>query len=188
MSKNSAGKKFFWNLLVIEVSAVILFIILWAIAFSIVEQHSFFDSLYFTITTMATVGFGDITPHTIWGKWLVMLYALTGVPLFVSLSGIILENRFNRTVKHHVAKFYKEIQEAEREIKDMEEKVSDEISDVMQETEINEEKIDDTQRDVRKTHRDVIKTEQEVEKLEKVLETEMNEGTPRWEKIIKKNK
>jgi len=186
MSKNSAGKKFFWNLLIIEVAAVILFILLWATVFSFVEHHSFFNSLYFTITTMATVGFGDITPHTVWGKGLVMIYALTWVPLFVSLSGIILENRFNRTVKHHVTKFYKEIQEAEREIKDMEEKVSDEISDVMAETEINEEKIDDTQRDVRKTQKDVIKTEQEVEKIEKVLEDEMTDEKPRWKKIIKK--
>ncbi|MEI6426021.1 MAG: ion channel [Candidatus Absconditabacteria bacterium] len=187
MSKNSQGKKFFSNLLIIEVGAIILFIVLGATIFAFVEHHSFFDSLYFTITTMATVGFGDITPHTVWGKGLVMLYALTGVPLFVSLSGIILENRFNRTVKHHVTKFYKEIQEAEREIKDMEEKVSDEISDVMAETEINEEKIDDTQRDVRKTQKDVIKTEQEVEKIEKVLENELEEDHhPRWKKIIKK--
>ena len=116
-----------------------------------------------------------------------MIYALTGVPLFVSLSGIILENRFNRTVKHHVTKFYKEIQEAEREIHQMEERVSDEISDVMEETEINEDKIDSTQRDVKKTQKDVLKTEKEVEKIEKVLENELaDDKNPRWKKIIKK--
>jgi len=129
---------------------------------------------------MATVGFGDITPHTPLGKTIVMIYALTGVPLFVSLSGIILESRFNRTVKHHVNKFYRELQEAEREIQAMEDRVSDEISDVMEETEHNEDKIDRTQKDV-------VKTEKEVEKIERVLEDELEEDKKsRWKKIIKK--
>lgn len=180
MSKNSLGKKFFSNLLIIEVIAIILFILLWATVFSYVEWHTFFDSLYFTITTMATVGFGDITPHTTLGKTIVMIYALTWVPLFVSLSGIILESRFNRTVKHHVNKFYRELQEAEREIQAMEDRVSDEISDVMEETEHNEDKIDRTQKDV-------VKTEREVEKIERVLENELEEDKKsRWKKIIKK--
>lgn len=180
MSKNSLGKKFFSNLLIIEVIAILLFVFLWATVFSYVENHTFFDSLYFTITTMATVGFGDITPHTTLGKTIVMIYALTWVPLFVSLSGIVLESRFNRMVKHHVNKFYRELQEAESEIQAMEDRVSDEISDVMEETESNEDKIDRTQKDV-------VKTGKEVEKIEKVLEDELEEDKKsRWKKIIKK--
>lgn len=180
MSKQSVGKKFFENLVFIEVWFIIFFLFVWALLFSLAEGHSFFNSLYFTTTTMATVGFGDITPHTTMGKILVMIYSLTGVPLFVSLSGIILENRFNRTVKAHVSKFYREIQEAEREIHEMEERVTEEISDVMQETAFNEDKIDETEKEVRKT-------EQEVHKIEKVLESELDQDQkPRWKKIIKK--
>lgn len=180
MTKHSPGKIFFENLVVIEISFIIVFLLIGATLFCLAEGHSFFDSLYFTITTMATVWFWDITPHTTIGKILVMIYSLTGVPLFVSLSGIILENRFNRTVKAHVSKFYREIQEAEREIHEMEDRVTEELTDVMEETTINEDRIDITQKEVHQT-------EKEVEKIEKVIENELvEEKTPWWKKIVKK--
>lgn len=41
--------------------------------------HSFFDAVYFTIVTLTTVGYGDITPQTQGGKIVTILMILSGV-------------------------------------------------------------------------------------------------------------
>jgi hypothetical protein len=41
------------------------------------------DSLYFSVTTMTTLGFGDIVPKSPWARSATMLEALTGVTLTV---------------------------------------------------------------------------------------------------------
>lgn len=38
-----------------------------------------FDGFYFAVVTLTTVGFGDMTPHTVAGKWLTVLMILVGV-------------------------------------------------------------------------------------------------------------
>jgi voltage-gated potassium channel len=51
-----------------------------------VEHWTFLDALYFSITTLATVGFGDLTPHTAIGKIFTIFYILVGIGV---LSGFI---------------------------------------------------------------------------------------------------
>lgn len=181
------AKKFFGNLFLLEVGVIVLLIVIGSLLFHRIEHHGFLDSMYFMVMTMSTIGYGDITPHTEAGKWLVMIYALMGVPLFVSLSGIILENRFNRSIKRHITKFYREIHTAENELKVMEEKVASELGDIMEETGSTEEKVEDTQKDVKITQKKVDKIEKEVKaeaKKEKEIEAEMRK--PRWKKIIRR--
>jgi len=53
--------------------------------FSYVEKHTVFDAFYWTITVFSTVGFGDITPHTIIGKVLFIFDAISGITTYVYL-------------------------------------------------------------------------------------------------------
>jgi len=55
------------------------------IIFSFVENHTPFDSFYWTITVFTTVGFGDITPHTIIGKVLFLFDAISGITTYIYL-------------------------------------------------------------------------------------------------------
>ena len=55
------------------------------LVFSYVEKHTLFDSLYWTITVISTVGFGDITPHTQIGKLLFMVDAVSGINVYIYL-------------------------------------------------------------------------------------------------------
>ena len=51
-----------------------------------VEDLSWTDSWYFTVVTLSTVGYGDISPQTAFGKTFTSFYLLLGVGLIVSLG------------------------------------------------------------------------------------------------------
>ncbi|MEG0285448.1 MULTISPECIES: potassium channel family protein [Vagococcus] len=54
-----------------------------------VEDMSFIDSFYFSFVTLATIGYGDLTPVTTIGKLFTVIYGILGLGL-VSLSvGVI---------------------------------------------------------------------------------------------------
>lgn len=50
-----------------------------------------FDALYFVIVTIATVGFGDISPQTVPGKIITLAIIITGVGCFVALAANVFE-------------------------------------------------------------------------------------------------
>jgi voltage-gated potassium channel len=59
--------------------------------FMIVEKLSLIDALYFSIVTMATVGYGDIHPHTMAGKILSIALIIGGVGTFLGVVASITE-------------------------------------------------------------------------------------------------
>ena len=57
------------------------------VGFHLIERWTLADSLYVTVQTLTTVGYGDIPPHTATGRAfavVVMLIGVAGVALFVS--------------------------------------------------------------------------------------------------------
>lgn len=50
-----------------------------------VEGWSWLDSLYFSVTIMSTVGLGDLSPTTPFGKIFTVVYIFVGVGVFVAL-------------------------------------------------------------------------------------------------------
>ena len=50
-----------------------------------VEGWSYLDSFYFSAISLATVGYGDFTPHTAAGKLLTVFYIFAGFGLLVAL-------------------------------------------------------------------------------------------------------
>lgn len=53
------------------------------------KMTSLLDSIYFTVATMTTVGYGDITPHSAPGKILAIVMMIVGAGFFVSYTAVL---------------------------------------------------------------------------------------------------
>ncbi len=78
----------------------ILVMLVGSFGFMLVENLSLIDAAYFTMVTIATVGYGDISPSTTFGKGLAIFLIFAGVGTFVSLlanaTEIFIERRDNQ--------------------------------------------------------------------------------------------
>lgn len=52
-------------------------------------ELTFIAALYFSVVTISTVGYGDITPTTDLGKWFCIFYMLIGIALIGLALGIV---------------------------------------------------------------------------------------------------
>lgn len=60
-----------------------------SIAYHYVEGWRWLDSIYFSVITIATIGYGDIVPKTDPGKIITVIYVLCGLGLFVATATAI---------------------------------------------------------------------------------------------------
>jgi voltage-gated potassium channel len=76
-----------------------------AVLFYIVEvvwggvKLNFFDALYWSVITMATIGYGDITPQTLGGKLIAIYASLTGIAVFTLTISVIAERFLSGAIK-----------------------------------------------------------------------------------------
>jgi voltage-gated potassium channel len=53
--------------------------------YTTVENFRVIDALYFSVTTLATVGYGDLSPKTDVGKLFTIVFMFVGIGVFVAL-------------------------------------------------------------------------------------------------------
>tara|TARA_B100000925_G_scaffold87899_1_gene63355 strand:+ start:5227 stop:5520 length:294 start_codon:yes stop_codon:yes gene_type:complete len=59
------------------------FIALGTVVYHHIEGWSWLDSLYFSVITLTTIGYGDFSPQTDLGKIFTLLYIVVGVALIL---------------------------------------------------------------------------------------------------------
>ncbi len=75
-------------------TSVVLFI--GTIAYHFIEGWSFIDSLYFSVVTLTTIGFGDFAPQTDAGKLFTILYIIMGIGVILTFINT-LQNHYNES-------------------------------------------------------------------------------------------
>ena len=80
----------------------LLFVLLWLLGgglFWAVEGVSFWTSLYWALITMATVGYGDVVPHTAMGRVVAGLTAIFGIATYTLLVSTLADYFMEATVR-----------------------------------------------------------------------------------------
>ena len=63
---------------------VFTLLIIGTVVFHLVEGWHWFDSFYYCVITLATVGYGDFTPKTFLGKLSAIIYIISGIGIFLA--------------------------------------------------------------------------------------------------------
>lgn len=75
------------------VIAALLIIASGTIVYSALEGWSLLDALYFSVVTLATVGFGDLHPTTDVGKLFTVFYILSGIGILAAFVSELARHR-----------------------------------------------------------------------------------------------
>jgi hypothetical protein len=71
-------------------------LVLGTLAIMLVEGLSAFDAFYFVVVTIATVGYGDISPSDVYGRAITIIIIIAGVGTFVAVFADVVENLLSR--------------------------------------------------------------------------------------------
>jgi voltage-gated potassium channel Kch len=64
-----------------------------------VEHFKWIDSYYFSVITLATVGYGDFVPHTNFGKIFTTFYIFIGVGIITTFISYTMRRRASKMKK-----------------------------------------------------------------------------------------
>ncbi len=92
------------KLVIASLITILVFTVLMLIIFLSEQKtnsaiNTLFDAIWYTLVTITTVGYGDITPRSILGRTSAMILLLAGVALFGALSGKFASFLFDRQQK-----------------------------------------------------------------------------------------
>jgi len=74
------------------------------VVYHFVEKLSWVNSYYFSVVTLATVGYGDIVPHTTFGKIFTTFYIFAGVGLLATFFSYRMRRRAYKLKARRTAK------------------------------------------------------------------------------------
>lgn len=90
--------------------------------------NSLFDSLWFVVSSLTTVGYGDIIPNSMIGRIISLILLIFGVLIFSAVTAA-LASYFNKKLLHEGSEDLKEIKEKldanEQEMKELKEEIAE---------------------------------------------------------------
>lgn len=90
---NDQLSKYSYHLLL---ASAVLAIATGTVFYHAVEHLSWLNAYYFSVITLTTVGYGDITPHTDAGKIFTTFYVLFGIGIITTFISVTMHRRSGR--------------------------------------------------------------------------------------------
>lgn len=82
-------------------SATVFILLVGTVFYHLVEHFSWLNAYYFSVVTLATIGYGDLTPHTAPGKLFTTFYIFAGVGIITTFFGYRLRRRIDNGPKRN---------------------------------------------------------------------------------------
>lgn len=82
--------------------------------------RGYFDILWWGVSTITTVGFGDVVPITTAGRTIGMALMYSGTVLFISFTGVLVSVWTEEEVEREIKPLEKEIEAGEKETERLE--------------------------------------------------------------------
>jgi voltage-gated potassium channel len=87
--------------------AVVLILTTGTVFYHHVEHLGWLDAYYFSVITLATVGYGDIVPHTPLGKLFTTFYIFIGVGIITTFFTYTIRRQADRRMERQAKKSHK---------------------------------------------------------------------------------
>ena len=95
---NQSVSKYLYRYLLV---AALFMIILGTVFYHLQEHLSWLNAYYFSVISLTTVGYGDITPHTAIGKIFTTFYVLIGIGIITTFVSLRMQRRAEKVTKRH---------------------------------------------------------------------------------------
>lgn len=107
------------------------------------SMNNLFDNLWFVVVSITTVGYGDITPNSVYGKIVSLVLLIIGVFIFSAITGAMSTYFMDSMLKegsYHIYELGKKIDVLNEEISKNEETIGELKSEIQELKEIIEKK------------------------------------------------
>jgi voltage-gated potassium channel Kch len=98
--RSDPGMVFDRHVFRILLGVVVITLLIGTTVYHYVEHLAWVDAYYFSVVTLATVGYGDFAPHTTFGKLFTRFYIFVGVGILVTSISYNMRRYAGRIVPH----------------------------------------------------------------------------------------
>ena len=92
----------FWSRLLVPIAILIIVILIGTYSYHRVEGWRTLDSLYFTVITITTIGYGDFAPVTDAGKIITIIFPFLGIGIAFYLFSLLGRYAFSKHMRERL--------------------------------------------------------------------------------------